>query len=57
MTMLTTSRFVHNMITKRGQAQDIILKRLTDIMGSGRDSWDEQSLVKEVEHHFCLHNR
>jgi len=42
------SSFVHNIITKRGQAQEIILGRLTEIMGPGRDSWNEQSPIKEV---------
>ncbi|KAH5296212.1 hypothetical protein HBI12_213850 [Parastagonospora nodorum] len=40
--------FVHNFITKRGQAQEIIIKKLTDIMGSGRDMWDEPSPLKEL---------
>ncbi|EAT76903.1 hypothetical protein SNOG_15808 [Parastagonospora nodorum SN15] len=40
--------FVHNFITKRGQAQEVIIKKLTDIMGSGRDMWDEPSPLKEL---------
>jgi hypothetical protein len=37
---------VHGVITKRGRAQDIILKRLTHIMGPGRETWNEQPEVK-----------
>jgi hypothetical protein len=44
-------RLVHSIITKQGQAQDIILKRLAHIMGPGRDTWDEQSPMKEVISH------
>ncbi|KAF2867713.1 cytochrome P450 [Massariosphaeria phaeospora] len=42
------SPFVHNMITKRGEAQDIILKQLAEVMGPGRDTWNEESPVKEL---------
>ncbi|KAF2652995.1 cytochrome P450 [Lophiostoma macrostomum CBS 122681] len=41
------SSFVHGISTKQGQAQDVILKRLTHIMGVRRDDWDEPAAVKE----------
>ncbi|KAL1594818.1 hypothetical protein SLS59_008631 [Nothophoma quercina] len=39
---------VHGVITKGGEAQDIILKRLAHIMGVGRDTWNEDTSLKEL---------
>ncbi|PVH92176.1 cytochrome P450 [Periconia macrospinosa] len=41
-------RYVHGLITKQGDAQTIILKRLAHIMGAGRDAWDEDPAIREL---------
>ncbi|KAF2825057.1 cytochrome P450 [Ophiobolus disseminans] len=44
----SSGSFVHSIITRRGEAQGIILNRLAHIMGTGRDTWNEQSPLKEL---------
>lgn len=45
---LTMFSYVHKFLTKGGRSQSVILAKLADIMGAGRDAWDEQPDLKKL---------
>ncbi|KAL5392300.1 hypothetical protein DPSP01_000814 [Paraphaeosphaeria sporulosa] len=42
------SPYVHKFLTKGGRSQNLILEKLADIMGAGRDAWDEKPEMKKL---------
>ena len=55
--LLSILSWVHKYLTKGGKSQSLILEKLANIMGPGRDTWNEDPEVKKVSGHSTNHVR